>query len=111
MQQCSKDVVVPDVVVPDVVVPDAVFPVAWTFRSGYRQGRSPAQRYGFPLKDDDGATSFQTWKYGYRISFTGRLPSFNGATSFQTWKFRFNEAVRLSMISGFNGATSFQTWK
>ncbi len=44
MQQCSKDVVVPD-----VVVPDAVFPVAWTFRSGYRRGRSPAQRCGFPL--------------------------------------------------------------
>jgi len=33
----------------DIVVPDAVVPVAWTFRSGYRQGRSPAQRYGFPL--------------------------------------------------------------
>ena len=33
----------------DVVVPDAVVPVAWTFRSGNRQGRSPALRYVFPL--------------------------------------------------------------
>ena len=95
----------------DIVVPDAVVPVAWTFRSGYRQGRSPAQRYGFPLKDDDGATSFQTWK----LSFGCACPVF---CLMLQWGHVFSDVEIKKMLynqlkdgTGFNGATSFQTWK
>ena len=36
---------------------------------------------------------------------------FNGATSFQTWKYGSSASPKRDIPSGFNGATSFQTWK